>query len=125
MQKILIVEDELYLSDIYQEILESAGFKVKVVSDGEAALKIIEQGGWDLIILDIMLPKMDGIQILDALKNAPLKINNCPILLLTNLYQEPRIAEKVKSGEVAACIVKSEKNPGEILEEVRKHISSK
>ena len=78
--KILIVENEKMISDAVCKILEDAGFYTDAVYDGEDALYYIEEAKYDLIILDIMLPRIDGTEIL---KRVRAKGNNTPILMLT------------------------------------------
>src|SRR6266480_5408596 len=69
MAKILLAEDNLFLRDIYTEILNSEGFSISVAVDGAEALQKISLGGWDLVLLDILMPKMSGIEVLNQLKN--------------------------------------------------------
>jgi len=81
MNKILIVEDEKSLAQAYQTILEKHGYHVTLAFDGEEALTIIESGGFDLILLDINMPKMDGLAMLkqmdrDVLKNRVIVFSN-------------------------------------------------
>ena len=72
-KKILIVEDDQFLREFYQELLQEEGYIVDVAADGEIALKKITEGGFSLVLLDIMLPKMDGINILKTLRSS----NSC------------------------------------------------
>src|SRR6185436_8567399 len=75
-KRILLADDDLYIRDIYLEILKSDGFDVDTAINGEEALEKLHQGGYDLVILDVMMPKLDGIGVLDGLqKNPPLKQN--------------------------------------------------
>ncbi len=79
MSKILIVEDEIAISDLIKIGLESLGYKCEVANDGEIAANLIESKQYDLILLDIMLPNLDGYEILDYIK----QVNEMPIILIT------------------------------------------
>lgn len=83
MGKILIIEDDVQYRELIQSGLEAAGFEVETVADGETALNILEHRDFDLIILDLILPKMDGIGFLYHLKNDLKK--DVPTMILSNL----------------------------------------
>src|SRR5262245_46595849 len=106
-KKILLVDDDLYIRDVYFEVLKSDGFDVDTAINGEEALAKLHQGGYDLVILDVMMPKMDGIGVLDNLqKNPPLQKNG-PIILLTNLGLDPLI-KSAKSRGVTSYLIKAD-----------------
>lgn len=123
-KKILVVEDELFLRELYLEVLKDAGFDVDAASDGEEAFLKMKQGGYDLVLLDIMLPKKDGIQILKDLKNNPPVVANKAILILTNLGQEAVISEGISLG-VRGYIIKSDYTPDQLIAEVRRVLAAK
>lgn len=121
--KILIVEDDEFLRDFYKELLAGEGFTVDVAADGDMALTKIYQGGWSLIMLDIMLPKKDGLQVLRDLKNkAP--SNNGPIVVLTNLGNDSVIKQAFDLG-ATGYLIKSAMNPDEVLGEIHSLLSKK
>ena len=95
---ILVVEDELFLRELYVQILKEAGFEVDEADDGAVAFEKMHEGGYDLVLLDIVLPKKDGLQILKELKTNPSKKPNKRILILSNLGEEPVISEGVSMG---------------------------
>src|SRR3990167_11205001 len=97
-KKILIVEDDQFLREFYQELLGAEGYNVDVAADGEIAFQKILSGGYDLILLDIMLPKKDGLQILRDLKVQPSKSPNKTIIVLTNLGQDAIVKECFNLG---------------------------
>lgn len=116
-KKILIVEDDQFLRDFYQELLSSEGYTIDVAADGEIAESKIRQGGWNLIMLDIMLPKKDGLNILRDLKvQGPAKSNG-PIVVLTNLGNDTIINQAFTMG-ASGYLIKSALNPDEVLTEI-------
>ena len=70
-KKILIVEDDQFLREFYVELLQGEGYMIDSAADGEEGFNKIHNGGYDLVLLDIMLPKKDGVQILEANKATP------------------------------------------------------
>lgn len=121
-KKILVVEDEVYLRDLYIEILKQEGYNVDSAAEGEEAFSKMKTGGYDLVLLDIMLPKMDGIQILKKLKEEKPEKPNKSVLLLTNLGQETIISEGVSLG-VRGYLIKSDYTPDQLLAEVKKALN--
>ena len=122
-KKLLVVEDEAFLRDLYIEILSDEGYKVDSAADGQEGLAKIQQGGYDLVLLDIVLPKMDGIEVLKALKKNPSEKPNGPIVMLTNLGQEAVISEGVALG-VRGHIIKSDYTPDQLIHEVKELLST-
>lgn len=120
-KKILLVEDEKDARDLYEEILSFAGYLVDTATDGEMGLEKAKQGGYALIILDLMMPKLDGISILKSLKKKPPKTTNGPIIVLTNLAHDPVLEEALSVG-ASECIIKTDINPDLLTEKVRRLI---
>ena len=88
--KILIIEDEKLLADSLKTLLEKKGFAVECVYDGEAGAEYAETGVYDLLILDVMMPKMNGIEVLQRLRKEGVQV---PIMMLTAKGQtDDRIA---------------------------------
>jgi len=117
-QRILVVEDDEFLRQLYQELLSEEGYEVLLSSDGEDGLAKLEEGGLDLILLDIMLPKMDGLEVLRQLKSKKPKLPNGPVVLLTNLGQDSIIKEGFTLG-ASGYLIKSAMNPDQVLSEVK------
>lgn len=116
--RILVVEDDQFLRDLYKELLTEEGYDVDVAADGEEGLDKFSKGGFALVLLDIMLPKMDGLEILRrSKKNRPEKPNG-PIVLLTNLGQDSIIKEGFNLG-ASGYLIKSAMNPDQVLSEVK------
>ncbi len=120
--KILLVEDDQLVREVYEEALRGAGFDVEVAADGEQGLAKAKLGGGDLVLLDIMLPKMDGLGILRGLKQEPPPLKNGPILLLTNLSHDPVISQGMELG-ASAALIKSDIDPGLLIEAVKGYIA--
>ena len=116
-KKILVVEDELFLRDLYVQILKDAGYEIDSASDGDEGFKKLQVGGYDLVLLDIVLPKRDGIQILRDLQKAPPEKPNGAIIVMSNIDKEATIAEGVALG-IKGHIVKSDYTPDQLLAEV-------
>lgn len=118
MKRILLVEDDKFIHEVYQTILEKAGYEVEVAKDGEVGLAKASEGGYDLILLDIILPKKDGLTVLKELqKTAPQKPNK-KIVMLTVLDQKPFIKGALESG-ADGYLMKTVLTPNEVLKEVK------
>lgn len=119
MARILLVEDDPFISEIYKKKFESSGFAVTVAASGQEVLKVVGQGSFDLILLDLVLPEMSGIEILRELrkKNAPAA--GTRIIVLSNLSGEEDRAEARKAG-ADGFLSKTEFTPSELVEEVKR-----
>ncbi len=118
MRKILLVDDDLYLRDVYKEVFVEDGFEVDIAIDGKDGLKKIMEGGYDLILLDIMMPYLDGLGILNILKDRKPKKTNGPIVVLTNLAQD-LIMEEAQNNGALICLNKSNYNPDQLLIKIK------
>ncbi len=115
--KILLVEDEKMLSDMYVSKFTKEGMDIVTAADGEAGLEMAKKQSPDIILLDIIFPKMDGFAVLKELRNFP-ETKLTPVILLTNLGQE----EDVKKGnELGASdyIIKSDHTPAQVVSKVQ------
>lgn len=121
-KKILIVEDDQFLREFYQELLQSEGYNVDVAADGEVGSQKTLLGGYHLILLDIMLPKKDGLQILRDLKVRSPKSPNKAIVVLTNLGQDAIIKECFNLG-ADGFLIKSALNPDQVLTEIKNFLA--
>ena len=117
---ILLAEDDIILAELYTERLKQEGFNVVHASNGEDALKFINESRPSLIILDIMMPRMNGLDVLKHLKDDP-ETKNIPVIIVTALVQEIEKISKMMN-QADAYIVKSEVLPGEIIEQVKKRL---
>lgn len=122
-QKILVVEDDQLLRDLYYELLRDEGFDVTACADGELGFNEIKKGGYQLVLLDVMLPKMDGLQILKEVFTHKGQYSVGPIVLLTNLGQDNIVKEAFEYG-AAGYLIKSSFTPDQVLHEVRTFLAS-
>ncbi|MEX0621528.1 MAG: response regulator [Candidatus Woykebacteria bacterium] len=120
--KILVVEDDQFLRELYDELLKGEGYDVDLAPDGEIGLSKLQQGGYDLVLLDIMLPKIDGLEILRRVKNKPAEKPNGTVILLTNLGQDSIIKEGFNLG-ASGYLIKSAMNPDQVLSEIKVFLS--
>lgn len=118
MHKILIVEDDPFLSKMYLAKLEGADYQVEVAFDGEQALKQVEDARPDLIMLDIVLPKADGFEVLQKLKNDE-KYKNIKVIMLTNLGQESDVKKGLDLG-ADDYLIKAHFMPSEVVQKINK-----
>lgn len=121
MSKVLLVDDDRELSCLYEELLTDAGYQVEIALDGQSALTKIAAGGYDLVLLDIMMPKIDGLEVLRRIKALNLAPNNGPVVILSALDQN-KITNEAKSLGAAGFMHKPELTPDQFLEEVKKYI---
>jgi DNA-binding response OmpR family regulator len=98
-KRVLIIEDEAPLSRILQEVLTERGFVVDVAAHGEEGWHKTKENIPDVILLDIIMPKLDGFVFLKRLRNAK-KLADIPVIILSNLGQETDIAEARELGAI-------------------------
>lgn len=115
-KKIFLVEDEKDIRRLYSDFLKEAGYEVVEFSDGLSVMEEALKTDWDLILLDIMLPGQDGLQILKSLKANALT-NLKPVIILTNLSIES-VAQEVFSLGADGFLIKSEITPDKIVSEI-------
>ena len=120
--KILLVEDDAALGQMYQTLLSNHGYQVKLCADGEQALSTAVSFGPDVILLDIMMPKLSGFDVLDILHNTP-QTAHAKIIILTALG-EP--ADRIKAMERGASdfLVKPETSTQEVLKRIEDVLAS-
>lgn len=118
-KRILIVEDEQYIRELYVEILEDAGFYVESAADGDEGYKKIFLGGYDVVLLDLMLPKMDGLTILRKInKETPPMQPNGMIVVLSNIGQEATIAKAIDYG-ARGYMIKTDYTPDQVIKKIK------
>ncbi|MDO8335327.1 MAG: response regulator [Candidatus Saccharibacteria bacterium] len=119
-KKILLVEDDTNLAAVYRGRLELEGFTVVEVNNGEAALSSAVKEKPDLVLLDAMMPKISGFDVLDILRNTP-ETTNIRVIMLTALSQD-KDKERAKDLGADEYLVKSQVVIGDVVERVKHHL---
>ncbi len=122
MAKILFIEDDPLIIKIYTTRLTADGYQVFSAENGEEGAKIAETEIPDLIVLDLMMPKLDGFGVLERLR-ANSRLKKTPILVYSNLAQEGE-AERAKSLGATEFIIKANLSPTEMVEKLKKYLGS-
>lgn len=115
--KILIIEDDNFISDMYRMKLESEGFNVRIAEDGQKGLEEVNKEKPDLVLLDVVMPRMDGFGVLQTIKEDP-EVQSVPVVLLTNLGQKESVEKGLKLGALD-YIIKAHFTPAEVVEKVK------
>lgn len=124
-RKILIVEDDAIISKTYAEELHGQGFLVMTAVNGRAGLDIALNQKPDLILLDILMPVMDGLTMMDKLRAKSVYGKNVPIMLLTNLSgREQEILEAVTKNEPVYYMVKSDWNLSDVVKKIEEQLTN-
>ncbi|HWT40641.1 MAG TPA: response regulator [Dongiaceae bacterium] len=119
-KKILLVEDDEALANVYKSRLDIEGFATEWVGNGEDALAAAKSFKPDLVLLDAMMPKISGFDVLDILRNTP-DTANIHVIMLTALSQ-PKDKERAEALGVDDYLVKSQVVIGDVIERVRYHL---
>lgn len=122
-KKILLVEDDTALAAVYRSRLELEGFEIYEVNNGEEALAAALKFHPDLILLDAMMPKISGFDVLDILRNTP-ETANIRVIMLTALSQ-PKDRERAEALGVDDYLVKSQVVIGDVVDRIKHHLSLK
>lgn len=116
--KVLIIEDDYFIRDLYQRQLQKEGYTVDTAPDGAEGLVQASNLKPDLILLDIMLPKLNGLDLLRTLRSKD-ETKNIPVLLLTNLGQESVMKEGFQLG-AEGYLIKTSYTPSQVVDEIKK-----
>lgn len=115
-KKILIVEDDVFIQDVYNVKFSQEGFEVIVAENGVDALEILKSFIPDVIMLDIMMPRVDGVEVLKKIKSEN-ALKDIPIMILTNISEKEKMEEVMNLG-ANFYLIKSHFTPTEILDKV-------
>jgi DNA-binding response OmpR family regulator len=121
MKSILLVEDDPFLIDIYTTKFKKAGFGVEVASNGEEGLRKLSEGKFDLLVLDIVLPQVDGWEVLRKIKNqksSSKNLKDLKVVVLSNLGQKGEVEKGLKLG-ATKYLIKAHYTPTEVVEEIK------
>lgn len=119
---LLIVDDDPLIARMYENKMQIEGYDVAVASNGEEALLAVRKKKPDLILLDVMMPKMNGVETLKALKSET-KTKSIPIIILTNLGDNQEDVEKAKALGALDYLVKSQISLKELSERIKKELA--
>jgi len=120
MPNILVIEDEKILAEMYKDKFEEGGFETDLAFSSEEALGYLKNNKPDLILLDILLPKENGISFLKKIKEME-NISEVPIVAFSN-YDEPRTKKEAFELGVKAYLIKTQYTPKELLAEIKKFL---
>jgi len=124
--KILIVEDEEVICKAYADELRDEGFAILIAKNGQIGLELALREKPDLILLDILMPVMDGLTMMDTLRQKDLYGKDVPIILLTNLSaSEEKIMQAITKNEPAYYLVKSDWNLSAVIEKIKERLARK
>ncbi|MRS13029.1 MAG: response regulator [Actinobacteria bacterium] len=115
-KRILVVEDTELLRRMYRDRLSQDGYQVSEAADGLAALSLLRDESFDVILLDLIMPRMGGIQVLEAVRKDP-RTQSIPVIVLTNLGEESTIEQAVSLGAVD-YLIKNETRPADVSDKV-------
>jgi CheY-like chemotaxis protein len=116
-QRILVVEDDLFLRELYTNILSGEGYKVDSAQDGKIALEKMKIGGYNLVLMDIIMPVMDGITAMKQMQTITPQAPNKCVVFLTNLDKDEDIKIALQFGN--GYLIKSQITPGSLIEQVK------
>lgn len=117
MKKILLVEDDSFLIDIYSTKLKESGFSVEVASEGDEAVRRVKEDIFDLVLLDIVMPKLDGWEILRQIK-AESKLKELKVIIISNLSQKEEVEKGMNLG-AEKYLIKAHYTPSEVVKEIK------
>ncbi|MBI2036121.1 response regulator [Candidatus Microgenomates bacterium] len=123
VHRLLLADDEAYTRELYEELLKGEGYDVVAVADGEAAFLEAVKGGFDLILLDIIMPKKDGVTFLKEYKTLKPQKPNGQIVMLSVLGEDAIIKTCLELG-AAGFLIKSELTPDQVIKEVQGYLEN-
>lgn len=120
MAKILLIEDDPFLTHMYKTRFQGEGHEVMVAQDGETAITMLKQTPPNLVILDVMLPKLGGFSVLEEMQKSD-SLKKIPVIVLSNLTDETSI-KKAKELGVKEFLMKAQHTPTQIFEAIKKYL---
>ncbi len=119
-KKILIIEDDKFLRELIAKKLAKESYEISEAMDGEEGIKKIKDEKPDLVLLDLILPGIDGFEVLSKMKDDPL-FSQVPVIILSNLGQKEDVEKGLKLGAID-YLIKAHFTPGEIVEKIRANL---
>jgi len=120
-KKVLVVEDDEHISKVYAIKLEKEGVTVVIARDGEEAIEMVQKEKPDLVLLDLMIPKKDGFEVLEEMKKIP-DVANIPVIILSNLGQKADQDRALALG-ASEYLVKVDYPIQEVINHAKKYLS--
>jgi DNA-binding response OmpR family regulator len=120
MKKILIIEDDPIITNVYRNKLTVEGYQVETAADGETGLKLMHTFQPDAMVLDLMLPKMSGVEVIKQIRSEP-EFSKLPVVVFSNIYLNNMIQEAWKAG-ATKCLSKTSCTPKEFLDMIRQTV---
>jgi DNA-binding response OmpR family regulator len=117
-KKILLIEDDRFLRELMSRKLSEGGFDVTQAVDGESGVEKSKDGGFDMILLDLILPGIDGFEVLRKIKENEAS-SSIPVIILSNLGQREEVDKGLELGAVD-FLIKAHFTPGEIIKKISK-----
>lgn len=121
MAKIAIVEDDLAIAQMYRLKFETEGYKVEIAENGKLGLALCEEMEPDIVLLDLMMPEMNGDEMLEKMRRTDWG-KKIKVIVLTNVGEQ-EAPEKLRNLDISAFIVKAEMTPKQVAELVKKYLS--
>jgi len=112
MKQILVIEDNVVAASLYRSVLSAAGYQVDVATDGEEGLAAIQKCHPDLVLLDLMLPKIEGLEVLRRIRSDP-ALKSMPVMVTSNAYTTARMDE-LRAAGATEILTKAKITPKEI-----------
>jgi len=122
MKRMLIIEDDAIVGQIYRHKFQVEGFQVELAGDGEAGVAATLRSKPDVVILDLMLPKLNGVEVLKKLRAEP-TTRDLPVIVLSNAYMSNLVQEAWKAG-ANYCMIKASCTPRQLVDIVNKTIGA-
>ncbi len=116
MKKILLIEDDAAILEMYRDKFTFAKFDVQTATEGQEGIEKMRKFLPDIVLLDLIMPKMTGFEVLEIIKNDPI-LNKIPILVLTNIYADAE--DLIKNWGVKDFLLKSNCTPEDVEQKVQ------
>lgn len=120
MKKILIVEDEEIILELLQRKLRQEGYEISIARDGKEGLEVMKEVKPDLILLDIIMPKMGGFEVMEAMQEDP-ELKQIPIIVISNSGQPVELDRAQRLG-AKDWLIKTQFDPQEVIDKVKKQL---
>ncbi|MFI5270821.1 MAG: PleD family two-component system response regulator [Candidatus Saccharimonadales bacterium] len=121
MSKVLLIEDDPMIYRLYQKLFTLEGFEIEIAENGNVGLKKLSEVKPDILLMDIMMPEMNGLEMLSKLKGDP-ETRDIPVVVLTNIADMNVTQMALQKGAVL-CIIKSQTEPEEVINSVKAVLS--